>query len=57
MMETQDNRYVLLEEGKPYILLLSERQAKQEQRKYSEMYPHLDYTIFYDEYYEYSEYN
>jgi hypothetical protein len=57
MMETQDTRYVLLEEGKPYILLLSERQAKQEQRKYSEMYPHLEYTIFYDEYYEYSEYN
>jgi hypothetical protein len=57
MMEIQDTRYVLLEEGKPYILLLTERQAKQEQRKYQEMYPHLDYTIFYDEYYEYSEYN
>lgn len=56
-MEIQDTRWVLMEEGKPYMLLLTERQAKQEQRKYKEMYPHLDYTIFYDEYYEYSEYN
>jgi len=56
-MEIPDNRYVLLEEGRPFILLLNERQAKQEQRKYSEMYPHLDYTIFYDEYYEYGEYH
>lgn len=56
-METQDTRWVLLEEGKPYILMLTERQAKQEQRKYTEMYPHLEYTLFYDEYYEYSEYN
>ena len=56
-MEITDTRYVLLEEGKPYILLLTERQAKQEQRKYKEMYPHLDYTIFYDEYYEFHEYN
>lgn len=56
-MEIQDTRWVLMEEGKPYIILLTERQAKQEQRKYSEMYPHLEYTLFYDEYYEYSEYN
>jgi hypothetical protein len=26
-------------------------------RKYKELHPNLDYTIFYDEYYEYSEYN
>ena len=57
MNEITDTRYVLLEEGKPYILLLTERQAKQEQRKYKEMYPNLDYTIFYDEYYEFHEYN
>ena len=56
-METNDNKWVVLEEGKPYILLLSERQARQEQRKYQEMYPHLEYTLFYDEYYEYAEYN
>lgn len=57
MNEITDTRWVLLEEGKVFMLLLTERQAKQEQRKYKEMYPHLDYTIFYDEYYEYSEYN
>jgi len=56
-MEIKDIRFVLLEEGKPFILLLTERQAKQEQRKYKELHPNLDYTIFYDEYYEYSEYN
>jgi len=56
-MEIKDTRFVLLEEGKPFILLLTERQAKQEQRKYKELHPNLDYTIFYDEYYEYSEYN
>ena len=56
-MEIKDTRFVLLEEGKPYILFLTERQAKQEQRKYKELHPHLEYTLFYDEYYEYSEYN
>ena len=56
-METNDTRWVLLEEGKVFMLLLTERQAMQEQRKYKEMYPHLEYTLFYDEYYEYSEYN
>jgi len=40
-----------------YILFLTERQAKQEQRKYSLLSPHLEYTLFYDEYYEYTEYN
>jgi hypothetical protein len=56
-MEINDTRWVLMEEGKPYILFLTERQAKQEQRKYSLLSPHLEYTLFYDEYYEYSEYN
>jgi hypothetical protein len=57
MMEIQDTRWVLMEEGKPYMLFLTQRQAKQEQVKYSLLFPHLDYTIFYDEYYEFSEYN
>lgn len=56
-MEINDTRWVLMEEGRVFMLLLTERQAKQEQRKYKEMYPHLDYTLFYDEYFEYSEYN
>jgi hypothetical protein len=57
MMQIPDTRYVLFEEGKVFMLFLTERQAKQEQRKYKDMFPHLEYTIFYDEYYEYSEYN
>ena len=56
-MEIQDTRYVLLEEGKVFMLFLTQRQAKQEQVKYSLLFPHLEYKIFYDEYYEYSEYN
>jgi hypothetical protein len=55
-MEIKDTRFVLLEEEKPFILLLTERQAKQEQRKYKELHPNLEYTIFYDEYYEYTEF-
>jgi hypothetical protein len=55
-METNDTRWVLLEEGKPHTLLLTEEEAKRSKLKFSEMYPHLDYTIFYDEYYEFSEY-
>ena len=55
-MEIQDTRYVLLEEGKVFMLFLTQRQAKQEQRKYKELHPDLDYTLFYDEYYEYTEF-
>jgi hypothetical protein len=56
-METNDTRWVLMEEGKPYMLFLTQRQAKQEQVKYSLLFPYLEYTLFYDEYYEYTEYN
>lgn len=54
-IEINDTRWVLLEQDRPFMLLLTERQAKQEQRKYKEMHPDLEYTLFYDEYYEYSE--
>lgn len=54
-IEIDDTRWVLLEQDRPFMLLLTERQAKQEQRKYKEMHPDLEYTLFYDEYYEYSE--
>ena len=57
MMQIPDTRYVLLEEGKVFMLFLTQRQAKQEQVKYSILFPHLEYTIFYDEYYEFHEYN
>lgn len=54
-IEIDDTRWVLLEQDRPFMLLLTERQAKQEQNKYKEMHPDLEYTLFYDEYYEYSE--
>ena len=54
-MESLDTRWVILEEGYPHTVLLTEQEAKQRIEKYKMMYPNLEYTLFYDEYYEYSE--
>jgi len=54
-MESLDTRWVILEEGYPHTVLLSEQEAKQRIEKYKMMYPNLEYTLFYDVYYEYSE--
>lgn len=54
-MEIPDNRYVLLEEGYPHTLLLTESEAQAMKQKWQMIFPYLKYTIFYDEYYEYTE--
>lgn len=55
-MEIPDNRYVLLEEGYPHTLLLTKEEAEAIKRKMQMMHPDLNYSIFYDEYYEYAEF-
>ena len=50
-----DTRWVLLEEGYPHTVLLTESEAKQLLLKYISKYPNLDYQLFYDAYYEFSE--
>lgn len=54
-MEIPDNRYVLLEEGYPHTVLLSKSEAESMKRKWQMIHPYLNYSIFYDEYYEYTE--
>jgi len=51
----EDYRYVLLEEGYPHTFLLTKVQAEAMKQKWQMIHPHLKYTIFYDEYYEYTE--
>jgi hypothetical protein len=55
--EVEDNRWVILEEGYLNTAFLTEDQAKRIIEKYRESYPNLTYTLFYDEYYEFSEIN
>jgi hypothetical protein len=50
-----DNRWVILEEGFLFIAFLTEDEAKIQIEKCREIYPNLTYTLFYDEYYEYTE--
>lgn len=54
-MESLDTRWVILEEGYPHTVLLTEAEAKERIEKYNRVCPHLEYTLFYDEYYEFSE--
>lgn len=53
--EETDERFVLLEEGYPHTVLLNKIQAEELRIKYSNMYPNLDFSVFYDEYYEFTE--
>ena len=53
--EELDTRWVLLEEGYPIVVLLTETEAKEVLLKYIVKNPHLGYSIFYDKYYEFSE--
>ena len=50
-----DTRWVLLEEGYPHTVLLTENEAKEMLSKYILKYPNLHYALFYDAYYEFSE--
>lgn len=51
-----DYRWVLLEEGEPYAINLKEEEANELKQKMSKLYTNLEYKVFYDEYYEYSEF-
>ena len=55
MIEMIDTRWVLLEEGSACILLLTKDEAEAKKQIMQMKFPHLKYTLFYDEYYEYSE--
>jgi hypothetical protein len=50
-----DKRWVLLEEGYAHTLNLTKEEAEQLMDRYKKIYPNLDFSLFYDEYYEYSE--
>ena len=53
--DTEDFRWVLLEETYPHTLLLTKDEAEQRQKEMMMKFPYLNYTLFYDAYYEYSE--
>lgn len=53
--ELIDTRWVLLEEGNVYMVLLTKEQAEIQKQIMQNKFPHLSYTLFYDEYYEYTD--
>jgi hypothetical protein len=54
--KTTDNQWVLLEEGYPHTVLLTENEAQEMKQKLQMMHPHLEYKVFYDAYYEFIDY-
>lgn len=54
-MEIKDTRWVLLEEGYPHTVLLSKDEAQAMKQKWQMIHPYLNYSLYYDEYYEYTE--
>lgn len=50
-----DTRWMLIEEGYPHTVLLTEDEAKKLVKIYQKKFSNLDYGIGYDEYYEFSE--
>jgi len=55
MIDIEDFRWVLLEETYPHTVLLTKEEAEQKQKEMQMKFPYLNYTLFYDAYYEYSE--
>lgn len=53
--DSEDFRWVLLEETYPHTVLLTKDEAEQRQKEMQRKFPYLNYTLFYDAYYEYSE--
>jgi hypothetical protein len=53
--DSEDRQWVLLEETYPYTVLLTKDEAEQRQKEMQRKFPYLNYTLFYDAYYEYSE--
>jgi hypothetical protein len=55
MIDLEDRRWVLMEENIPCICLLTKTEAEVEKQKMKMKFPQLNYTLFFDAYYEYSE--
>lgn len=53
--DSEDRQWVLLEETYPHTVLLTKDEAEQRQKEMQSKFPYLNYTLFYDAYYEYSE--
>ena len=53
--DTEDRQWVLLEETYPHTLQLTKDEAEQRQKEMQRKFPYLNYTLFYDAYYEFSE--
>ena len=53
--DSEDRQWVLLEETYPHTVLLTKYEAEQRQKEMQRKFPYLNYTLFYDAYYEYSE--
>ena len=51
-----DKQWVLLEEGYPHTVLLTENEAQAMKQKWQMIHPELSYKVFYDAYYEFIEY-
>ena len=54
-MEKLDTRWVLLEEGYPHTVFLTRKEAEELLTKYQNKSLYLTYSLYYDEYYEYTE--
>ena len=50
-----DTRWMVLEDGYPHTVLLTEDEVKKLVEIYQLKNPHLNYTAGYDEYYEFSD--
>lgn len=53
--DSEDRQWVLLEQTYPHTVLLTKEEAEQRQKEMQRKFPYLNYTLFYDAYYEYSE--
>lgn len=55
-IKNDERQYVILEEGYPHTLRLTKDEAELKQKHLTMMQPYLNYTVFYDAYYEFIEY-
>jgi len=55
MIEQEERRWVLLEEGYPHTVLLTKQEAEVQKQLQQMKFKHLKYSIIYDAYYEYTE--
>jgi len=56
-MEKLDTRWVILEEGYPHTVFLTKQEADDLLKKYQNKSLYLTYSLYYDEYYEFTEIN